>query len=216
MAVGQILNPKDSPADETFHFNLEDSPVNYPISKRRGEEIVMKECKNGLDAVVVNPGFMFGAFKNHFRGPAILEKTYTRRIVDYYPGGVSVVSVYDVVNGIFRALTKGRNGERYILGGENVTYLQIGKMVAQNLRVKRSFILIPPPVTGLAERVLVPLGKLIKKQSPVPYGTHYFSNRFDFYNSNKAKKELGYNPEPNSCELMVKEYLDYRSNKSIN
>lgn len=200
-----IPSDPDHPADETFPFNFEKIDLNYNISKRRAEEEVRKESFDGLDTVIVNPGWIFGPFGNSFRGGELIDKVRRGRIVTYFLGGVNVVHVEDVVNGILSALKLGRNGERYILGGENVSFRQIAEVTAEYLGLRRIFIPIPSIITGLAAILLEPIGKLTGRHPPLTYDDHYYVNHFHFYDSGKAKKELGYDPRP--FKEIVKEYL---------
>jgi dihydroflavonol-4-reductase len=195
-SVGAIGIPPDKnlPADETFVFNLERSGLNYHISKKRAEEAVLDEVSRGLDAVIVNPGSIQGPSGKRYRGGDGVSKIRRNKIVLYFTGGINVVHVDDVADGILRALKQGRRGERYILGGENWTRRQMSELVAKMLGVKRVFVPVVPAVTRVAATIFELMGDLTGKHPSFTYDTHYTSHRFHFYNSDKAKKELGYNP----------------------
>lgn len=203
-AIG-IPSISEIPADETFCFNLLESGLNYHISKYLAEKEVLNGVQQGLDAVIINPGSIFGPLLRKYRGNQMINKVRRGRIVLHFRGGLTPVHVSDVVDGIIQAIQKGEKGHRYILGGENLTYRQIAETAAEFLRLKRIFVTISPIVTRSAAMVLEPLGSLIKRHPPMTWDLHYSANRFLFYNSNKARKELGYNPR--SFKEIVKEYF---------
>ncbi len=165
----------------------------------------MQGVQQGLDAVIVNPSSIFGPSLGNYRGSQMIDSVKKRKIILHYRGGLSPVHVADVVDGIVQTMQKGEKGNRYILGGENLTYRQMLKTATKFLELKRKFITIPPIATYLAAIALEPLGRLIKKHPPMTWDLHYAVNRYLFYSSNKAKKELGFNPR--SFEEIVKEYF---------
>ncbi len=192
-AIGIPSDP-DRPADEAFPFNLEQSGLNYHISKWRAEQEVLKQVADGMDAVIVNPGSLWGPFGNRVRGSELIENVRRHRVVPYFQGGMNVVHVDDVVDGIMSALRQGRKGERYILGGENLTFLQIAELAALRLRLRRTFIQLPSLVTGVAAMLVEPTGRFLGKRPRITYEIHYCSNRYQFYASGKARSELEYHP----------------------
>jgi dihydroflavonol-4-reductase len=199
------------PADESFPFNLESSPLNYPVSKKRAEELVITGCKNGLDAVIVNPGALLGKWGRYFRGSEGVEKIRKRPVAFYYTGGRNLVHVADVVHGIVSALEHGRSGERYILGGENLTYQETARIAAA--RLGRKILLLPvlPLVTSLLS-ALDPIISAAGQRPPITRETHFTSSRFQYYSSAKAERELGYRARPFSDILEdMLQWYDKRS-----
>ncbi|NUN67322.1 NAD-dependent epimerase/dehydratase family protein (plasmid) [Pseudanabaena biceps] len=196
------------PADETFQFNLQSSGLNYHLSKWRSELAVLNQQDLLLEVVVVNPGTIFGSFGSKFRGGEMIEKVCQSSIVPYFLGGINIVHVEDVVDGICRAITKGTSRERYILSGENVTFRQIVEITATHLGVKRIFVPIPAVVTGLAAAIQEPLSKITGKRPRFTYEVHYCAHRFHFYNSQKAKDGLGYSPR--NFQEILEDYMDFR------
>ncbi len=192
-AIG-IPTDQNHRADESFMFNLEQSGLNYHLSKKRAEEVVLQAVANGLDAVIVNPGAGFGPFGKRFRGGEAPSKVQRSKVVSYFLGGINVVHVDDVVDGIVRALQHGRTGERYILGGENWTWRQISECAATLLGVKRIFVPVPSFVTSIASSILEPISNVTGKRPRITHDTHYLAGRFQFYDSSKAQQELGYSP----------------------
>jgi len=122
----------DSVADETFEFNVAPGQFAYGFSKSQAEGVVLDAVRKGLPAVIVNPTTVIG--------PRDIRKVSSGVVVEVArhcapplipPGGTNVVAIWDVVHGHIEAALKGRVGERYILGGENMTYLQLYRAIAE-------------------------------------------------------------------------------------
>jgi dihydroflavonol-4-reductase len=192
VAIG-IPTDQRQPADEEFGFNLEPSGLPYPLSKRQAEKEISNQVMRGLDAVIVNPAFIFGPNGANYRGAEVIRKVHRGRIFPYFLGGICVVHVQDVVEGILAALEQGETGERYILGGENVTFRAIAERAASALNLHRTLVPVPPPVTELAGMALEAWGRLRNRRpqiTRVPRG----ASRYQFYDSSKARRALGYMP----------------------
>lgn len=203
----------DIPADETFQFNLQSSGLNYHLSKWRSEVAVLSQRDSLLDVIVVNPGTIFGGFGSIFRGSEMIEKVCRSSIVPYFLGGINTVHVEDVVDGICSAITNGTSRERYILGGENITFRQIVEIAASYLGVKRVFVPIPSVVTGLAAAIQEPISKITGKRPRFTYEVHYCAHRFHFYDSQKAKDKLEYRAR--GFSEIVEDYLKFRQTSIV-
>lgn len=189
-----IANDLHHPADESFPFNLENSGLTYHLSKRQAEEQVLGEVAKGLDAVIVNPGSIKGPYGTQYRGAEIARTVQRIPVVPYFTGGICVVHVEDVVEGILAALERGVAGQRYILGGENLTFRALGQRAANALHLRRRFVPLPAVVTGLAAVALKPWSRLRGQPPWITYATHYCASRYQFYDSSRAHQALGYKP----------------------
>ncbi len=116
------LDPENRPMDESHTFNIPPSRFRYGHSKHLAEQAVQEFVQAGLEVVIVNPAVVLGARDlNKISGSIVIE--VARGLVRFYlPGGVNYVAVEDVVAGHMAAAERGRVGERYILGGENLTH----------------------------------------------------------------------------------------------
>ncbi len=121
-----------APADETVQFNLYDDANPYILSKYLSERTAIRFAESGLPVVIVNPAFPFG--------PRDLAPTPTGRIIlmilsgklpGLPAGGFCAVDVEDVAAGHVAAETKGRVGERYLLGNHNVTFREFVELVCR-------------------------------------------------------------------------------------
>ncbi len=201
-AIG-ITPDRHRPADEDFPFNLEKTKLAYHISKWRAEEALLAEVREGLDAVIVNPA----SIQSEQRTRALLEKVRRQHTVLCFSGGNCVVDVRDVVEGIVTALSRGERGQRYILGGENLTFREQAEKAAAALSVQRRYVLVPRLVTGLGALVFEPLAWLQKRPPRFAYMIHYCANRFQFFDSSKARRALGY--EPRDFNAILEEALPF-------
>ncbi len=199
--------PDDSahPADETFAFNLAGTGLHYNLSKKRAEDEVLRRVARGLDAVIVNPASIFGPHRGGFRGGEMIRKVAHGAVATYFTGGICAVHVDDVIDGILAALERGRKGERYILGGENISYREITRRSLAAMNLKKPMIPVPPLVTGILAAVMEPAGRWRNRRPRFTPEIHYGSYRFQYYSSEKARRELGY--APRDFEAILRECL---------
>lgn len=110
--------------DESSQFNIRPQAFPYGHSKHLAELDVLQAVEAGLPAVIVNPTTIIGPRDlNEISGSIILEGAKGRLFFSA-PGGLNFVAVQDVVAGHIAAAERGRVGERYILSGANLSYLQ--------------------------------------------------------------------------------------------
>lgn len=199
------------PADESFQFNLEHGKINYAITKKRAEELVLAGCKDGLDSVIVNPATLFGTLGHRYRGSEWVDKLRGKRFAFYYLGGRNMVHVADVVQGMIAAMEKGRTGERYILGGENLTYKQIAQQATTRLGQKTMLAPVLPQITGILS-AFDPLLSAVGRRPPVTREVHFTASRFQFFTSAKAERELGYVYRPFSA--IIEDILEWHDQRT--
>jgi dihydroflavonol-4-reductase len=116
-AVGFI---EDRPANEHDPFNLPPDRFPYAYSKAQAEIVVQEAVRAGQEVVTVNPAVILGPGDlNVISGDFILKIKRLQWTVPVPPGGITVIDVRDVARMHLSAATKGRVGERYILGTAN-------------------------------------------------------------------------------------------------
>lgn len=127
-----------------------------------------------------------------------LIKLYSEGKFHFLPGNGKAVGNYvyidDVVNGILQALQKGKRGERYILGGENVSFLDLFGQISLQSGKKYRLFRLPPFLLLTTSRIMQALAWLFRLP---PLITPGWVRRYlhDWYiSSEKAKTELGYHP----------------------
>jgi dihydroflavonol-4-reductase len=185
-------------ADEATPSNVEDMVGPYKRSKFQAEEVVRDLISNrGLAAVIVNPSTPVGPRdrKPTPTGRLILEAA-RGRMPGYVETGLNIVHVDDVAAGHLAAAELGRVGERYILGGENLSLATILDEVARAAGRRAPRIRVPYtvayPVAIAAEFV----ARLNGREPFVTLDGVRMSRKKMYFASAKATHTLGYRPRP--------------------
>ena len=182
-------------------------PCSYVVSKREAETAVILEIANGLDAVIVNPGFMVGP--NDWKpssGEMLLA--VANQFTPFAPaGGCSVADVRDVADGVVSAIKHGQTGERYILGGENMSYFELWNLMAKVAQSRGPKRVLPDWLAGVAGKFGDVFGKLLKSEPQVNSAATQMGQMFHYYSSEKAGKYLGY--KIGSVEDALKDSWDW-------
>lgn len=174
--------------DETSPFELDGKKLLYAGAKHEAEALCSRFAQEGLAVVTVNPVEVYGAEDDD-----LITASYIRDTLKDWPamavsGGTSVVHVEDVAQGILAALVKGRPGERYILGGENLTVRAIIELTLEVAGVKKWVLQLP---NWLIKAVVKTLAFLHLPTPVLPdlldYATLYW-----WMDSSKSQRELGY------------------------
>ena len=195
-ALGQIGD--GTLADEDTPTNPADVVGMYKRSKYLAETAVLDLArKEGVPVVVVNPAAPVGPrdIKPTPTGKMIRDAA-SGRVPAYIDTGLNIVHVDDVAEGHVLALEKGRVGERYVLGGENMLLKDILALVADVVHRKPPSIRLPEAVVWPAAFVME---KLAKVTGIIPMMTRdhlKMARKKMFYSSAKATAELGYRPRP--------------------
>jgi dihydroflavonol-4-reductase len=194
-AVQTGLGKTGETADRTLLID-ERHTWNYPLhwwfyghAKYLAEMQVQKAVAQGLDVVIVNPAVVLGPGDiNRVSGDVIVHAAQGH-IPVAVPGGLNIVHIDDVVRGHLAALAYGRTGERYILGGENMTHLSFLKVVAEVVGVHPPRLVLP----GRFTRLLVWPASLAGKLLPLPISADSFhrAGYYFYYDTLKARLQLG-------------------------
>jgi dihydroflavonol-4-reductase len=193
------INKGGPASDETTPVALADMIGHYKRSKFLAEEAVRKVvAEEKAPVVIVNPSTPVG--------PRDIKPTPTGRLIRdaalgkmpaYVDTGLNVVHVDDVAEGHLLAHDKGRIGERYILGGDDMSLRDIIGVVAAAAGRK-------PPSVRLPRRALYPLAyavegwsRVVSKREPLfTVDGLRMASKLMYFSSAKAKRELGYAPRP--------------------
>jgi dihydroflavonol-4-reductase len=185
------------PADETQRLTEKEAIGAYKRSKIAAEDIVADAIRGGLPVVIVHPTAPVGPrdIRPTPTGRIIIEAS-SGRMPAYVDTGLNVVHVDDVAAGHLQALQHGKAGERYILGGENVTLAQMLAQIAR-LRGRRA------PRLRLPRLPLFPLAAATELTARLtgrePFltldGLRMAKHRM-FFSSAKAERDLGYRFRP--------------------
>ncbi len=192
-------NANGTPANEDCTACLEDMIGHYKRSKFLAEAAVLRLVEErGLPAVIVSPSTP--------AGPRDVKPTPTGRfIADAVSGripafvntGLNVAHVDDVAKGHLLALTRGKIGERYILGGNDMTLKEILLEIALITGRK-------PPRVCIPHKLVLPLACLSEAwarfagqgEPRIILDSVRMAKKYMFFSSKKAEQKLGYNPRP--------------------
>lgn len=165
----------------------------YSLTKRDAEKVLREAVKGGQDAVIVNLPYMFGPYDARPSSGKMIVDLVKRRLPGYTAGYNCFADVRDVCRGMLAAFERGRAGESYILGGHNMTYGEIFRLISAVAGVAPPRIKLPRFIGKLLEWALDFREWLTGSggnlnATMVRYG---YSEGFRF-SSEKAKRELGY------------------------
>jgi dihydroflavonol-4-reductase len=186
-AVGII---RGRSANEDDPFNQPPDRFPYGHSKWLAEGLVRERVKTGQDIVMVNPAAIVGARDINWISGSILREAKRGHILVIPQGGVNFVAVQDVVAGHIAAAEKGRMGERYILGGENLTNRQTTLMACEIVGVKPPRLTQPRWTIPLAGWVLDMIAKIVGPRLPLSGEQMRLTAEYIYFDSSKAQREL--------------------------
>ena len=192
-SVAAIGVGKDGIAvDETYQSPVEKLVGDYKKSKYYAELEAVKAVQQGQDIVIVNPSTPIGALDLKPTPTGEIIVRFLRRQMPFYVDtGLNLIDVKDVAWGHILALEKGRTGDRYILGHQNLTFKQLLAKLATitDIAAPRHTIpyWIPYTVAWLEEKIWAKLGK----KPTIALDGVKMSQQKMFYDSTKAVTELG-------------------------
>ena len=202
-SVATMGIPQDgTPGDEGTPASLEAMIGHYKRSKYLAERVVLEAAAAGTPAVIVNPSTPVGPgdVKPTPTGQLVLDAA-AGRMPAYVDTGLNIVHVDDVAAGHLLAFHRGQIGERYILGGEDMTLRQILGYIAQRVGRKPPRVRLPYaavlPIAYLAEAI----AKVTGKSGRITLEGVRMSRKYMFFSSAKAVRELGYRWRPPSEAL---------------
>jgi dihydroflavonol-4-reductase len=181
--------------------------LTYPDAKHEGEaEALAAGVRVGVEVVVVNPSYVFGPPVDR----SLPGETSTRMIGNYLRGRLpaivdgetNAVDVRDVARGHVLASQRGRPGERYVLGGRDVRWVELLERVAELSGVHHPLIVLPPETAVLARRrESLGLPGLVRAEGIMLMAQNWR------YSSHKARRELGYRTR--SLDRTLRDTIDW-------
>lgn len=182
----------DNPGDESGPFPDNYQGIAYMESKHRAMELVREYVNaRGLDAVIVIPTFMLGPFDPGPSSGELIKQFIVRSLKFTSPGGRNFAHVRDVARAMAAALEKGKTGEHYILGGENLTYLDFFARVAKIAGMPAPKIVLPKAAILLGGAAGSLYEKVSGGRALINLQLAKLSLMGTYYNSAKAIEELG-------------------------
>ncbi|HLO60918.1 MAG TPA: NAD-dependent epimerase/dehydratase family protein [Bacteroidales bacterium] len=196
----------------------EQDPITYPFSgsnyaksKQEAEDYLLAN-KEAIEVMIINPTFMLGEHDTKPSSGKIILMGWKKKILFYPPGGKNFVHVKDVAKGIISSLVNGKNGERYLLANENLTYYEFFKRLNRLTNQNPLMIKVPRAVlifTGF-------IGDLLKQAG---FKTSLNSTNMrilcihNFYSNQKSRRELEI--EYTSCDEAIMDSVRYFQHKGL-
>lgn len=165
----------------------------YYLSKIFQEKVALRCFRDtGLPIVVLNPSLLLGPGDHRLSSTDVIFKILEERIPALPGGGLSFVDVRDAAQAFARALTRGRPGERYLLGGANMTFADLFGRVSRLSGVPVPALRLPPKVNVAGAWLLERFHAWRDAEPPisreeVEMGEHWF-----YVDSSRAERELGF------------------------
>jgi dihydroflavonol-4-reductase len=193
--VGCIGVPRNGIGDEASPIGIDDMTGAYKRSKFLAEQTALEFARGGLPVVIVNPTAPVGGHD--------VKPTPTGKIVlDFLNGdmpafidtGLNLVDVEDTARGHLLAAEKGRQGERYILGCENLTLAEILGRLARLAGRKAPVVRLPYAVAYAAGLASTAWANVTGSEPRVPLDAVRMARKKMFVSHDKAKRELGFEP----------------------
>jgi len=193
-SVATVGIPADgSPGNEATPVSLADMIGHYKRSKFLAEEVARESARAGAPVVIVNPSTPIGPgdVKPTPTGQLVLDAA-AGRMPAYVDTGLNIVHVDDVAAGHLLAFHRGRAGERYILGGEDMTLREILIEIAGIVGRKPPTIRLPTGVVLPIAYVAEAVARLTGRPGRITVEGVRMSRKRMFFSSDKARRELGY------------------------
>ena len=206
--VGCIGFVKGGLGDETTPVSIHDMTGHYKRSKWLAEQEALAAAREGLPVVIVNPTAPVGAHdvKPTPTGQTILD--FLRgRMPAYVDTGLNIVDAADAAEGHWLACEHGCAGERYILGGENLTLKQIFDILSRLTGLPAPRLRLPWSVAFAAALVNTAWAGLTGRPPRAPLDAVRMARKKMWVTHAKAERELGYRPGP--AETALRHAVDW-------
>jgi dihydroflavonol-4-reductase len=186
-----------SEMDERFEFNLAHLNIPYIISKHTADEQLLAASRNGKTELIVThlPKLLSPSRSGNDRSSA--ESFLGHRVLPRLSIRFNLADIRDSSRGVITALEKGRPGERYFLGGENLSYREAIQLFADHLHLSPRLLPVPKSLFGAAAWLAVAAGKLRGKKKISFYPDLVKMLDYDWTcSSEKARQDFGYTYRP--------------------
>src|SRR5437867_9001586 len=182
------------PADESSPVSLDHMIGHYKRSKFMAEQVAVEAARSGMDVVVVNPTTPVGErdIKPTPTGRIVVD-FLKRKFPAYVDTGLNLVDVGECARGHIAAFEKGRSGQRYILGGENLTLKQILDKLGAITGLPSPKVRVPYVValaTGVVDQVIT--GYVRGREPRATIDAVRMGRKKMFVSPTKAERELGW------------------------
>jgi dihydroflavonol-4-reductase len=164
----------------------------YYTSKLYQEQTARRECEGGPDLVILNPSLLLGPGDKRLSSTEDVLKLLASEIPVIPPGGVNFVDVRDAATAFETALSRGRAGERYLLGGPNWSFETFLAKLSRIAGVKGPRLKLPDWLYSIAGKTVDAFYRQWDRTPPVDRVSVEMAERFWWLDSSKAERELGF------------------------
>lgn len=183
---------KEKPANEEIVYNLGNLDISYFKAKRLAELESYEYMKRGLPIKYVYPTFCVGPGDVYISSQRLIVDFLNDKLPATVKGGYNAIDVRDTARGLRLGFEKGKVGEKYLIGGENITYTgfltKLGEITGKK-----------PPKLVTPKFLLKPTAIIMEKlmkNPPLDWGTALMAGYHWYYDDSKARRELGHTSRP--------------------
>jgi dihydroflavonol-4-reductase len=195
LAVG--VNKSPVPLDESADWSKHAFDLPYAQMRRQAELEAIALANSRFDVMTVCPAFTFGP-DDPSGAPAnkLLQAVVDGKLPFTLRVGFGCLDVRDFANGMVLAAERGRSGQRYLLSGENVTTNQLLEQAARIAGTRPPRFTAPAPLVRGIVGILELLATIRRKPAPITGDVLQILGRYAWYDTSKARQELGWAPRP--------------------
>ena len=195
LAVG--VNRQASPLNEDASWSDHGFDFPYALNRRKAEQSALARAKPGFGVVVVCPAFTLGP-DDPVGAPAnkLIHALITKKLRFTLPVGFGILDVRDFADAVVRAAERGTSGQRYLVSGHNVTTSRLLDEAAAVAGVRAPRFVPPTWLLSAAVRMLGVVSRLKGKPPPVTASVLQIIGRFAWYDTTRARTDLGWEPRP--------------------
>ena len=180
--------------DETAPFNLAGYGIPYFETKHEAELTALAANGNSFEVIVVNPSIIISPPDREVTADDLSK--IPRRLPAYFEFGINVVEARDVIDGIIRALEKGRPGERYILAGENLDHNKAIELARKYLGMRKPMAKLPIWSLYFLGAIAEIMYAFKKKKPRLNRAIARLAKMRFYWSSARAQNELGWRATP--------------------
>lgn len=184
------------PSTESVPYQNDRFSIPYMVTKYEAQQIAQAMNGKGIEIVIVNPTFMLGPWDVKPSSGAIILEVARGVAKGYTTGGNNVVHIGDVVDAMITAMEKGRPGELYILGNENLSYNEIFTKIAKVVGVPPPKFAIPKAVSLIGGFFGTLYGQIAGSTPNINHLTANMGYIEHYFDSSKAVRELNMKQTP--------------------
>ena len=201
-ALGVGVNRSPKPIDESANWAEHAFDFQYANIRRQAELNALAHASSNFAVMTVCPSFTFGP-DDPVGAPAnkLVELLISGKLRFTLPIGFGCLDVRDFASGVVLAAERGKSGERYLLNGENVTTNQLLEQAASIAGVRAPRFTPPTMLLRVLVRLLELVSSVRGKPAPLTREALQIIGRYAWYDTSKARSELGWSSRPLSETL---------------